>query len=116
MRLIHPDGSLELEATPIQQVARQWNQLSVAEAAAVFQQTFTEASILPNRLVLENARALAEETASPAPLALVAVNEAWSVYAVSAALLAVSVHDGQTVSLSTLDPDRFDELGIPWPE
>ena len=116
MKIQHPDGSLELQARPLQQVARQWNQLSTAEAAAVFRATFTEASILPNRLVLENARALAEESSAPVPVALVAVNDLWSVYAVSAAMLAVAVQDGETVSLTTLDPDRLDELGIPWPE
>ncbi|MCB9610090.1 MAG: hypothetical protein H6829_07125 [Planctomycetes bacterium] len=116
MKLLHPDGSLELEARPLQQVARQWNQLSTEEAASVFQQAFTEASILPNRLVVENARALAEEAGAPVPVSLVAVNDLWSVYAVSSALLAVAVQDGETVSLATLNSDSFDELGIPWPE
>ena len=76
----------------------------------------SDLTLFPNRLVVENARALAEEAGAPVPVSLVAINDLWSVYAVSSTLLAVAVQDGETVSLATLNSASFDELGIPWPE
>jgi len=100
----------------LQQVARDWAALSTEESAAVFQETFPEASILPNLAVLDRARAQATDSGKPVPVALVAVNDNWSVYAIVSTLLAVGVFDGETISLATLSPDDVAELGIPWPE
>ena len=106
MRLIHPDGSPRArDAAPAQQVVRRWDRLSVEEAADVFQETFTGATILPNRQLLENARARAEESGAlrfPSPL--VTVNDLWSVYAVGSTVLAVAVQDGEVLSLASLRP------------
>ena len=66
--------------------------------------------------MLENARAQAEEAGEPAMVALVAVNDPWSVYAVGPTFLAVAVLDGETISLASLGADDLDELAIPWPE
>ncbi|MEE9394836.1 MAG: hypothetical protein V3W41_20295 [Planctomycetota bacterium] len=115
MRLIHADGSIEILARPIQKVARQWDKLSADEATAVFQEAFTEASLLPNYIVLEQARAHAEEQETEVPVALVAVNDLWSVYSVASTTLAIAVQDGETLSLATFTPQLADEIGIPWP-
>lgn len=108
-----PQAALELEAKPIQQVVRDWTALPMADAAALFQRTFTEASVLPSLVVLEEAQARAETWSGRVPVALVAVNDLWSVYAVTSALLAVSAEHGRTVSLASLTFEDAHELGLP---
>jgi len=109
------DGTLELTGKPIQQLARRWADLSREEAADAFQETFTEASVLPNAAVLEEAVRQAR-TDGTMPVALMAVNDDWSVYAVGARWLAVSAYDGTTLPFATLTPKDIDELGIPTPD
>jgi len=106
-------AALELEAKPIQQVVRDWTAASLAEAAELFQRTFTQASVLPSMVVLEEAQARAETWSGRVPVALVAVNDLWSIYAVTSALLAVSAEHGRTMSLTSLTFEDARELGLP---
>ena len=50
------------------------------------------------------------------PLALMAVNDRWSVYAAGPRWLAVNTDIGEVVAFSDLEPGDIAELGIPMPE
>ena len=102
----------DITATPLQQLVLDWAAVSVEEAAAAFEETFTQASILPNATVLRELRSMDTNW----PLALMAVNDRWSVYAAGPRWLAVNTDIGEVVAFSDLEPGDIEELGIPMPE
>ena len=115
MKRTHDDCTIELAGKPIQQLARRWADLSREEAAEAFQETFTEASILPNAAVLVEAVHQAQ-TYSTMPVALMAVNDDWSVYAVGPCWIAVNTYKGEPVAFSDLEPGDFERMNIPVPK
>ena len=110
------DTTLELTGTPIQQLTLDWENDSTETIAVGFQQTFTQASIFPNQVILRELRQLSESMGIQLPLALMAVNDTWSVYAVGPRWFAVHTDVGEVVAFSYLAPEDIDRMGIPWPE
>ena len=110
------DGTLDITGTPIQELVLEWSAASPEEVADAFQRTFNEASVLPNATVLRELRELSESTETDWPLALMAVNDYWSVYAAGPRWLAVNTDIGEVVAFADLEPGDFKELGIPLPE
>ena len=104
--------AVDIGAAPLQQLVLKWAAVSVEEAAAAFEEAFTQASILPNATVLRELRSMDASW----PLALMAVNDRWSVYAAGPRWLAVNTDIGEVVAFSDLEPKDVEELGIPMPE
>ena len=109
------DTTLELTGTPIEQLTLDWVSESTETIALSFQQTFAQASILPNRVILRELQQLSESMGIQVPLALMAVNDSWSVYAVGPRWFAVHTDIGEVVAFSDLVPEDIDRMGIPWP-
>ena len=106
------NDTLELAGTPIQQLVLDWSAASTEEVAEAFQRTFTEASVLPNATILRELR----EVDTNWPLALMAVNDFWSVYAAGPRWLAVNTDIGEVVAFSNLEPGDVERMQIPLPE
>lgn len=116
MKRTPDDGTRELRGKPIQQLVLDWSAASTEEVAEAVQRTFTDASVLPNTTVLREVRELSESMETNWPLALMAVNDLWSVYAAGPRWLAVHTGIGEVVAFSDLQPADFGELGIPLPK
>ena len=107
--------TIDITGTPIQQLVLDWSAATAEEVAAAFQRAFTEASILPNATVLRELRALSRATETNWPLALMAVNDRWSVYAAGPRWFAVNTDIGEVLAFADLQPEDIEELGIPLP-
>jgi hypothetical protein len=108
--------TLDITGKPLQQLVLNWSAASTAEIAEAFQRTFTEASVLPNAAVLRELRELSESMETDWPLALMAVNDYWSVYAAGPRWLAVHTDIGEVVAFADLEPGDFERMRIPLPK
>ena len=108
--------AIDITGTPIQQLVLDWCAVATDEVAAAFQRTFTQATVRPNATVLRELRELSNSTETNWPLALMAVNEHWSVYAAGPRWLAVHTDIGEVVLFSDLEPGDFERMRIPLPE
>lgn len=103
--------TIDITGTPIQQLVLDWSAATAEEVAAAFQRAFTEASILPNATIVRELRDLETNW----PLALMAVNDRWSVYAAGPRWFAVNTDIGEVLAFADLQPEDIEELGIPLP-
>ena len=103
--------TIDITGTPIQQLVLDWSAATAEEVAAAFQRAFTEASVLPNATIVRELRDLETNW----PLALMAVNDRWSVYAAGPRWFAVNTDIGEVLAFADLQPEDIEELGIPLP-
>ena len=103
--------TIDITGTPIQQLQLDWSAATAEEVAAAFQRAFTEASVLPNATIVRELRDLETNW----PLALMAVNDRWSVYAAGPRWFAVNTDIGEVLAFADLQPEDIEELGIPLP-
>lgn len=103
--------TIVIAGTPIQQLVLDWSGASTAEIADAFQRAFTKASVLPNATIVRELRDLETHW----PLALMAVNHRWSVYAAGPRWFAINTDIGEVLAFADLQPEDIEELGIPLP-
>ena len=103
--------TIVIAGTPIQQLQLDWLGASTAEIADAFQRAFTKASVAPNATIVRELRDLETNW----PLALMAVNDRWSVYAAGPRWFAVNTDIGEVLAFADLQPEDIEELGIPLP-
>jgi len=99
---------------PLVTVSNLWHQLSDTQVATVFKRTFSEASILPNRHIVDLACKLYRQSLwnDPVEISLIGYNVLWSVYTVSGRVRAIDVESGIAWELDHLPLDELQTLPL----
>ncbi len=97
---------------PLVTVSNLWHQLSDTQVSMVFKGAFSEASILPNRHIVDLACKLYWQSLwdDPVEISLTGYDELWSVYTVSRRVRAIGVESGIAWELDHLTPDELQTL------